>query len=162
MIWGIEVSHNTRGNHAVTGTNCAITVRAHLPRRDTCPTNTKRHLLKRFAEKLKRCASAGHLWPYVIPDLVISAPSETKQNAPHQWPEELSFLVLCSPRANTRLRGNCCAVSWYSIKAFWRGKERVRHGEQRPSQHGHENHNQLPDRLYPSRHRPHTLQIAIP
>ena len=76
-IWGTEASHNMRGNHTIMHTNCVITVREHLPRFDTCPANTKRNLLKRFAEKLKRRASADCLWPYVIPGLARLVPSET-------------------------------------------------------------------------------------
>ena len=102
-IWGTKASHNSRVNHTVTRTNCTVTIRTHLPKRDMCPTNTKQHLLRRFAEKLKRRASAGHLWPYVTPDLIRLVPSKTLQNAPRQRPEEFDFLVLCLPRVNTRI-----------------------------------------------------------
>ena len=139
-IWRTEALHDPQENHAVTCTNCTVTVKARLPRCDMCPKNTKQHLLKRFA-KLKRRASVGHSWSHVTPDLIRSAPWDMKQNAPRQRPEELSFLVLCSPRTSTRLGGNCCTVSWRGIKVLWCGKKRVRRGKQRPSQHGHKSCN---------------------
>ena len=81
-IWGTEASHALREKHAIICTNCTVTVRTSLPKCDTCPTNTKRHQLKRFAEKLKWYASTNHSWSYIILNLIRSAPSEVEQNAP--------------------------------------------------------------------------------
>ena len=158
-IWGTEASHDTRGNHTIMHTNCVITVREHLPIFDTCPANTKRNLLKRFAEKLKRRASADCLWPYVIPGLARLLPSETaKCSTSAAWRTQLLSFMLTNDEHKTR--GNCCAVSWCGIKALWRGKERVRCGGWRPSQHGHKNCNQFPDHPYPGLHWLHSFQTA--
>ena len=123
-IWGTEVSHDSRQTHTVTCTNCTITVRACLPRCDTCPKNTKRHLLKRFAEKLERRASIGHLWSHVTPNLIRSAPSNMKQDTPRQRLEELSFLVLCLPQTSTRLG----AIIVQSPDVEWKCCDLVRKG----------------------------------
>ena len=49
-IWETEVSYALGKKYVVMRTNCTVTVRMCFPRRDTCPTNTKQCLLKRFAK----------------------------------------------------------------------------------------------------------------
>ena len=134
-IRGTEVSHASGEKHAVTCTNYVITFRTCLPKHDTCPMDTKQHLLNRFPEKLKRYASVNHSWSYITLDLIRLALSEVDQNSPCQWPKRISYLGLHSPRASIRLGANCCTVSWRGIKALWRGKRGVRCGEQASSQH---------------------------
>ena len=60
VIWDAEVSHTSGGKHVVTHTNCTVTVKMCLPKRDTWPMNTKQYLLKIFAKKLKRHACVNH------------------------------------------------------------------------------------------------------